>query len=405
MRDGAAGGRRPVLRRARDEGVRRRLGAGPAPRPPHRIPSGLAHGVPTAAERRLGARRVRANRAPGQRRRVRRVVSGAFAHRRKTLANSLALLGVVAAGASRSRRSPPSTDRRDPRGGARAGGVRAAHGGAPGMSDWHTLEAPAKLNLALVVGPRRPDGKHEVVTVLERLSLADTLAVRPAPRDTRDRLRRRHARPRRARRRRERRGRTAALRGAHRQADPGRRGPRRRLERRSRRAPARERAARHAARARRAPRARRSARRRRAVLPRERPQLGTGDGTTLAPLALPRDYVVLLALPDGVDEDVDAQRLRRVRRAPRRGGLSRPSRRAARRARRASRARRPRRDSRRTTSPPRRSRTSSATRGVPRRRDGRRSGRLRAVRDGAGGRSRRRPRWTAVRATWVAKPG
>ncbi len=68
VRDGAAGGRRPVLRRARDEGVRGRIGAGPAARPSHGIPSGVADGVPAAAERRLGPRRVRANRAPGQRR-------------------------------------------------------------------------------------------------------------------------------------------------------------------------------------------------------------------------------------------------------------------------------------------------------------------------------------------------
>ncbi len=48
------------------------------------------------------------------------------------------------------------------------------------MSDWHEVAAPAKLNLALVVGPRRKDGKHEVVTVLERLTLADTVRVRRA---------------------------------------------------------------------------------------------------------------------------------------------------------------------------------------------------------------------------------
>lgn len=39
--------------------------------------------------------------------------------------------------------------------------------------------APAKLNLALVVGPRRTDGKHEVATVLQRLVLADTLSLEP----------------------------------------------------------------------------------------------------------------------------------------------------------------------------------------------------------------------------------
>lgn len=48
------------------------------------------------------------------------------------------------------------------------------------MSGWRTAAAPAKLNLALVVGPLRDDGKHEVVTVLERLSLSDTVAVRRA---------------------------------------------------------------------------------------------------------------------------------------------------------------------------------------------------------------------------------
>lgn len=42
------------------------------------------------------------------------------------------------------------------------------------------LGAPAKLNLAVVVGPARPDGKHEVVTVLERLALTDTIGVRHA---------------------------------------------------------------------------------------------------------------------------------------------------------------------------------------------------------------------------------
>jgi 4-diphosphocytidyl-2-C-methyl-D-erythritol kinase len=40
--------------------------------------------------------------------------------------------------------------------------------------------ATAKLNLALVVGPRREDGRHEVATVLQRLDLADRVAVEPA---------------------------------------------------------------------------------------------------------------------------------------------------------------------------------------------------------------------------------
>lgn len=42
--------------------------------------------------------------------------------------------------------------------------------------------ATAKLNLALVVGPTREDGRHEVTTVLQRLDLADRIALTPATR-------------------------------------------------------------------------------------------------------------------------------------------------------------------------------------------------------------------------------
>ena len=40
--------------------------------------------------------------------------------------------------------------------------------------------ATAKLNLALVVGPQRPEGRHEVATVLQRIDLADRVRVEPA---------------------------------------------------------------------------------------------------------------------------------------------------------------------------------------------------------------------------------
>lgn len=43
-----------------------------------------------------------------------------------------------------------------------------------------SASAPAKLNLTLLVGPRRPDGKHEVATVLQRLALADRIDLEPA---------------------------------------------------------------------------------------------------------------------------------------------------------------------------------------------------------------------------------
>jgi 4-diphosphocytidyl-2-C-methyl-D-erythritol kinase len=39
--------------------------------------------------------------------------------------------------------------------------------------------ATAKVNLALVVGPVRADGKHEVTTVMQRLALADRVEVTP----------------------------------------------------------------------------------------------------------------------------------------------------------------------------------------------------------------------------------
>jgi 4-diphosphocytidyl-2-C-methyl-D-erythritol kinase len=40
--------------------------------------------------------------------------------------------------------------------------------------------APAKVNLALVVGPLRKDGKHELLTVYQRVGLSDRIDVEPA---------------------------------------------------------------------------------------------------------------------------------------------------------------------------------------------------------------------------------
>src|SRR5262249_54052750 len=72
--------------------------------------------------------------------------------------------------------------------GARTGRIRRARALA-GVSE---LLAHAKINLALVVGPRRTDGKPEVTTVLQRVGLtdrlelesADALAVEGFPDDT-----------------------------------------------------------------------------------------------------------------------------------------------------------------------------------------------------------------------------
>jgi 4-diphosphocytidyl-2-C-methyl-D-erythritol kinase len=41
--------------------------------------------------------------------------------------------------------------------------------------------AAAKINLALVVGPRRDDGRHELVTVYQRVALADRIAISRSP--------------------------------------------------------------------------------------------------------------------------------------------------------------------------------------------------------------------------------
>ena len=41
------------------------------------------------------------------------------------------------------------------------------------------IDARAKLNLTLAVGPLRPDGFHDLVTVFQSISLADTLILEP----------------------------------------------------------------------------------------------------------------------------------------------------------------------------------------------------------------------------------
>lgn len=41
--------------------------------------------------------------------------------------------------------------------------------------------APAKLNLALVVGPLQENGRHELTTVYQRITLADRIELEPAP--------------------------------------------------------------------------------------------------------------------------------------------------------------------------------------------------------------------------------
>jgi 4-diphosphocytidyl-2-C-methyl-D-erythritol kinase len=42
------------------------------------------------------------------------------------------------------------------------------------------IPAAAKINLALVVGPRREDGLHEIATVMQRIDLCDSVELEPA---------------------------------------------------------------------------------------------------------------------------------------------------------------------------------------------------------------------------------
>ncbi len=46
-----------------------------------------------------------------------------------------------------------------------------------------TTRAPGKVNLCLYVGPSRPDGLHELVSVIQPLGLADELRLEPAEAD------------------------------------------------------------------------------------------------------------------------------------------------------------------------------------------------------------------------------
>jgi 4-diphosphocytidyl-2-C-methyl-D-erythritol kinase len=43
------------------------------------------------------------------------------------------------------------------------------------------VPAAAKINLALLIGPVRPDGLHEVVTVMQRIDLCDSVTLERAP--------------------------------------------------------------------------------------------------------------------------------------------------------------------------------------------------------------------------------
>ena len=382
VRDGAARGRRPLLRRAGDEGVRRRLRARPARGRAHGLPPRLAHGVPPAAERRLGARRVPAPRASGATSREREaLVDGGV----RAPPQDAPELARARRPRGRERRRPPRSTRSAATGSVRAEELEppefVALAEALAMS---RAPATAKINLALVVGPLR-DGRP----ARGRHGAAADRPRRPRRRSSRAERSRSTGSP-------TTRSCRAALEAARRgggveprwqariwKRDPGRGGPRRRQLRRGDGAPARERAARRAA-------SRRSGshalagepRRRRPVLPHGRARSSArGDGHRARP-ARPAAGLLGRAAP--------AARARGRARPPRSTPTSTTATappasserraRARRRARAVAASARPRRAP--AERPRRRRRTRSEllrARRLPRRRQRRRADRLRAL--------------------------
>jgi 4-diphosphocytidyl-2-C-methyl-D-erythritol kinase len=163
--------------------------------------------------------------------------------------------------------------------------------------------APAKVNLALIVGPQRADGKHELATVFQRVDLGDRITVEPAdettirgfPEDTivRDALRLLEA-PQGWRVTIEKHVPLAAgLGGGSSDAATALRLANEQLD-----APLS------------AERLHELAAQLGADVPfflQDGPQLGTGDGTTLEPLDLPQDFAVLLLLPKGTQKQSTAE--------------------------------------------------------------------------------------------------
>src|SRR5207247_7949891 len=143
-----------------------------------RFPPGRPHRVQTATERRLRPRRVpphRLSRRLRTREARRRSCVRAPSEDTRELARA-ERAGLARRGDPRARGDRPRAS--DARGGARPAGVPRARRGI----DVNRGVAAAKLNLALVVGPQRSDGKHELATVYQRIALADDIEVRRAER-------------------------------------------------------------------------------------------------------------------------------------------------------------------------------------------------------------------------------
>ena len=326
VRDGAARGRRPLLRRrrARRPTARSPCSSSSRPSAPASTPSRarcsargrtstrrsspfarIAPGVPPEREAR---RRGRVRAPPQDARQLARARGRRLARARRR---------------QRSRRSA-ATRRPAPRSSSRAEFVALAARPRDDQRRRAGEDQPRARRR-----PARADGLHEVATVLQRIDLCDTIVARAGRRARRRGLRRRHARPR-ARSRASRPPPASSRAGA-----PGSRSG-------SRSPPASAAAA---------PTPRRRSGSPTTLLAEPLPperlhELARGLGADVAVLprrrarssapatarpssrsTLPQDYAVLLLLPDGADEGVDRRRLRPLRR---RGGLRRAARARAR---------------------------------------------------------------------------
>ena len=386
------------------EGLRRRLGADPARDRAHRLPPGLARGLPAAPERRLGARRVPAHSRPGSRAGVKRVVEARVRpppQDARELARARRRRARASRPPRRSRRSaatPPSAPRSSQPPEFVALAERAR--------DDQRRRAPAKINLALVVGPtrRRRPARGRDDPPAHRPLRHDLARAAPTSSPSR-------ASP------------TTRSSGARSRALAAAAGVeprwRARIEKRipvaaglgggSSDAATALRLANELARTSRSPPSRLHDARARplgADVPfflEPGPQLGTGDGSTLEPLDLPQDYAVLLAAAARRGQGLD--RRRSTRRFDGDGRASTSGARACSRSPPRGRDGRPRRAARRTTSPPRRSPPSCATLGAFRADvSGAGPTRLRPLRRPRRGRARGRRARPLSGAIWVADP-
>ena len=196
VRDGAARGRRSLLRRPLDEGIRRRLRVDPARDGADGIPPCLPLRLPPPAERRLRSRRLPP--APAS---------------RELRQNPARRRGGVRPPSQDARELPPALRRRDPGGGgcgahrARARRGRACRGAAAtrvpraGRGCSHDQRRRAREDQPRA--RRRASARGRQARGLDRL--AADCAARPHPRIARpgpdgDRVRRHHRRRRRSRR-------------------------------------------------------------------------------------------------------------------------------------------------------------------------------------------------------------